>query len=170
MHATANANMNQWLRSSNAYVTIIAVTATKPNSDTPLKTIAPICEFESLSLYLLPADLKLHHHRESQSRLVIPEVRAEPCCRDTSKPRRRRQKWTWHEQRSRHDHGGVETGDRARLAVHAIRDPAASRPVRNIRVAIPILQAERNVLLRHPVIGKRDVPSLERIAGILREV
>src|SRR5947209_3892151 len=37
-------------------------------------------------------------------------------------------------------------------------------------MAIPVLTAERDVLPRHPVKGKRSIPGLERIAGVLGEV
>src|SRR5262249_34630342 len=48
--------------------------------------------------------------------------------------------------------------------------PSAARPVREIRVAISVLSAERDGLRGHPVESKRRIRGFERIAGVLREV
>ena len=49
-------------------------------------------------------------------------------------------------------------------------DPAATRPVRHICVAITVLRTESDVLSRHPVERERSIPSVVRIARVLREI
>src|SRR5437899_3959694 len=94
---------------------------------------------------------ELHHDRKPQSGFIVSQVRAETCCRHTGKARRWGQQRTWHEQRTRYDSARIRTGDYAWKSIHAWSYPAAPRPVRDIRMTIPVLSAERDVLPGHPV-------------------
>src|SRR5689334_20071403 len=91
--------------------------------------------------------LKLHHHRKSQSRFVVAKIRTETCSCHAGKAGRRGEERTWDEQRSRHDGAGIRTGDYAWKSIYARGYPPAARPIRHIRMAIPVLAAERDVLL-----------------------
>src|SRR5215472_5808982 len=118
--------------------------------------------------YLL--SLKLHQHRKPHSRFILSKVGAEACSRHTGKAGSRRQKGTWHEYGTGHNGAGIRTGDHAGSSIHSWTYPTVPRPIRHIGMAIPILTAEGDVLLRHPVESERSIPGLERIAGVLCEV
>src|ERR1051325_9964353 len=115
--------------------------------------------------------LKLHHERHPERLFVVPQVRAEAggsrIARETGS---RCQEWAGHEEGVSHKRSSSWTRDHAGRAVDACGYSSRTREVRHVRVAISVLPAESNVLLRHPVKGRRDIPRLERIAGILREI
>src|SRR5215469_7064012 len=127
----------------------------------------PLLE-NSHNSYLL--SLKLHQHGKSHSRFIFSKVGAEARSRHTGKAGSRRQKRTWHERGTGHNGAGIRTGDYAWSSIHSGTYPTVPRPIRHIGMAIPILTAEGDVLLRHPVESERSIPGLERIAGVLCEV
>src|SRR5262249_44678399 len=114
--------------------------------------------------YSYPLGLKLHHHRKSQSRFILFKVGAETCPRHTGKAGSRRQKGTGHERGTGHNGAGIRTRNYAWRGINSWTYPTVPRPIRHIGMAIPILTAESDVLLRHPVESKRSIPGFERIA------
>src|SRR5579864_1809518 len=123
------------------------------------------------SCHLRHLRLELHHDRVSQAGFIFPHIGTETrASSHTSEARCGRQEWTRHECCGSYDRSSTWIGNGAGSAIDARRYPTTTRPVRHVRVAIPILCAEGDVLFRHPVKGERSVPGFVWIPGVLREI
>src|ERR1700690_1179349 len=115
--------------------------------------------------------LELDHHGYSYAAFILAQVRTKTCgSSNAGETRRRRQSGTGRKSCASYHRSGSWVRSRARGKAVARRDPAGTRKIRHVGVAIAVLPAEGNVLFRHPVKGDRAVPGFVGVARVLGEV
>src|ERR1700676_1582596 len=115
--------------------------------------------------------LKLDHDRVPHAGFVFPQIGAETGgSSHTREARSGRQERAWGPAGVSHYGSCNRVWDRAGVGIGTWGYAAATGPVRYIRVAIPILHAESNVLSWHVVKRGRGIPGFERITRVLCEI
>src|SRR5215467_9709234 len=114
---------------------------------------------------------ELHHNRVPHAGFILAKIRTEAgTSRHTGESGCRGQEGPWSKRRRSYYRSCTWVRNGARGCIGAGGDAAATRPIRDISVAVAEFCTERDVLLRHPVEGDGTIPSFERVARILREV